>query len=88
MTKIYDLTKSIDLFILLITFVPNKLININNKPLIVLRCGTFNNASDIFSTSNDEKYRNPRTESCKDPVSCAHWVYENPNSFVAEVRRN
>ncbi|XP_073958453.1 solute carrier family 22 member 2-like [Choristoneura fumiferana] len=50
------------------------------------RCVTFNNTSEIFFSCNDQNYRNTTAARCKDPVPCTHWVYENPNSFVAEFQ--
>lgn len=57
-----------------------------NDTLVVLSCAnnvTFDNISEVFST-NDRNHWN--TTASNDPVPCAQWIYENPDSFVAEVR--
>lgn len=37
--------------------------------------------------SNFSYEQNTTTEWCSSPMPCKEWIYENPNSFVAEVNK-
>lgn len=49
------------------------------------RCADINDTHAIEGASFNDMYAEGTTDICSDTETCTLWIYENPNSFVAEV---